>query len=219
VTDDEGDSPHAPGYAAERFTAFSDAVVAIAITLLILPLMESVGDISSTEGGTWRWLGDHHDQLVSFVLSFAIIAMFWVGNHRQFSRVQRVDAAVIWLMMAWLVTIVWLPVATSITGAAGSGDPVAKSIYMGSMVVTSLLSLCTRLYLRQHPGLHDTPETALIRGVGNDLSLAVLFSLALVISLLFPAIGYYSLILMGANGVLERTITRVFLSRDGRVTG
>ena len=61
---------------AERLKAFTDAVVAIAMTLLILPLMESVTDVGGEGGGVAEWLDDHAGQLFGFALSFVMIATF-----------------------------------------------------------------------------------------------------------------------------------------------
>src|SRR6478735_6009389 len=67
---------------AERLKAFSDAVVAIAMTLLILPLMESVRDVAAHDLSTWEWLNENAGQLLSFALSFVLIANFWLTHHR-----------------------------------------------------------------------------------------------------------------------------------------
>ena len=76
--------PSQPGYPAERTKAFIDAAVAIALTLLILPLMESVGEVAGEGEDALTWLQDHRGQLVSFVLSFVLIALFWLIHHHLF---------------------------------------------------------------------------------------------------------------------------------------
>lgn len=61
-------------FGAERAKTFVDAVVAIAMTLLILPLMESVAAAGGTGETAAEWVGGHGGQLFAFVLSFAVIA-------------------------------------------------------------------------------------------------------------------------------------------------
>lgn len=193
---------------AERSVAFIDAVVAIAMTLLILPLMESVSDVADAGDDTLHWLAEHQQQLVSFVLSFVIIAMFWMFHHRLFARVEGITTPLMWLLVGWLLTIVWLPVATAITGVMSDDDNLAKVIYVGSMIATSLFSLAIRLYLRSHPQLHRNPATSLVAGIAADLSTAALFGIALAVALLVPAIGYNALFLMLLTPLVQKLLRR-----------
>jgi hypothetical protein len=68
---------------------FTDAVVAIAMTLLILPLMESVAEAGRDGVTTADYLSEHGGQLFSFALSFVIIASFWAGHHSLVEHVER----------------------------------------------------------------------------------------------------------------------------------
>ena len=110
---DEQRSADAELPSAERLKAFTDAVVAIAMTLLILPLMDSVTD--ATESGAGAWVAAEWPSLLTFMLSFVLIANFWITHHRMFAKVERVNQALLWLTILWMFTIVWLPVATAIT--------------------------------------------------------------------------------------------------------
>lgn len=195
-------------FGVERTKAFVDAVVAIAMTLLILPLMESIGEAAGTGDDAATWVGEHTSQLVSFALSFVIIAMFWMNHHRLFLRVTHISSALMWLLMAWSLSIVWLPVATALSGQMASADPVAEALYIGSMVATSLLSLGIRAYLRAHPAAHDASRDALLEGMSVDISMAVLFSIALALSLVFPPVGYFSLFVMLLMDVVQRVFER-----------
>jgi len=158
-------------YPADRVKAFIDAVVAIAMTLLILPLMESIGDTAAQEADAVAWVTDHGGQLVSFVLSFVIIAMFWIIHHRLFASVKQVNAALLWVCAAWLLSIVWLPVATALTGRMSDEDQLAKILYVGSMALTAILTLVLRWYLLSHPELHESTSVELRRGMMVDLSM------------------------------------------------
>lgn len=202
-------------YPAERPKAFIDAVVAIAMTLLILPLMESVGDIAASEGSAREWLTEHHWQLTSFLLSFVIIAMFWFGHQRMFSTVERVSPRLLWLTMPWLLSIVWLPVATALTGRMPNTDTLTLVIYIGSMVFTALSMLILRLFfLRHHSEFGDMSVPMLRRGLSADITTSLLFALALTVSVLLPAVGYASLFLMLLSNPVGRLVHRM-LSRSG----
>lgn len=200
-------------FPAERAKAFADAVVAIAMTLLILPLMEAVADVAGADQSAEHWFAEHQQQLLSFVLSFVIIAMFWISHHRQFSRVERVTTPLLWIVMAWLLSIVWLPVATSMSGQMSDTDALVKIVYIGSMILTALSSLAIRIYLSAHPGLHDMPRAVIARGMAADIAIALLFAIALILSVLFPVLSYYPLFLMFLSGPLQRALAPLLGSR------
>jgi uncharacterized membrane protein len=207
--DDTGESTRLRVYNAERAKAFIDAVVAIAMTLLILPLMESVAESASRQEGAAVWLHDHQGQLVSFVLSFAIIAMFWINHHRLFAVVENVSVPLLWITMAWLLSIVWLPVATAMSGQMKDTDNLVKALYIGSMILTSLLTLTMRIYLSRHPALHAASENELRRGMSVDISMALLFGVALTIAMIFPALSYWPMFVMVLVGPVQGLIARL----------
>lgn len=212
ITRMSDDDATARGLSADRSKAFVDAVVAIAMTLLILPLMDSVGDSADADHTTGQWLADHHGQLQSFVISFVIIAMFWLLHHRLFTRVTAVSQGLMWLTMAWMLTIVWMPVVTALTGQVAD-DPLQKVLYIGTLVVTSVMLLITRLYLARHPQLHELTPDDLRIGVSIDLAMIALWLLALGLSLAFPVIGYASLLVMFGTGAVQGLIVRLLRRR------
>ena len=198
---------------AERLKAFTDAIVAIAMTLLILPLLDSVGEAASEKLTTWEWLQADAAPILVFVLSFVIIANFWMTHHRVFSRVERVDEGLIWITMAWALTIVWLPVATAVIGQMDTDD-LQRVLYIGSMALTSTLQLLTRLHLRARPLLHDIPRDALQAGMLADIVTTGLFLVSLVIALTVPGVGYAALFLMILVGPVQAAGMRALRRRD-----
>ncbi len=194
-------------YPAERTKAFVDAVVAIAMTLLILPLMESVSEF--TGSGALPWLHEHAAQLSSFVVSFVIIGMFWINHHRLFARVEKVTSGLLWIQLMWLLSIVWLPVATALSGRMSDEDPFVKIVYIGSMILTSLLTVATRVFLLRRPALvGDAPE-AIRQGIAVDLAMATLFGVALLLSLLFPVLSYWPMFVMFLSPTMQRLYGRM----------
>ena len=174
----------------ERLLTFVDAVVAIAITLLVLPLAEVARDART--GHVTDLLREHSDDLVGFVLSFAVIARLWTAQHAIVASLVRQNTAVLQLLLAWSFTIVFLPFPTALATAT-SDDGVAKLLYIGTMAVSSaLLALIARTIGRDRT-LRDTdlaPDAAQATGT------TIAFLLALAISVTFPAIGYWPLLLL-----------------------
>lgn len=200
---------------AERLVFFTDAVVAIAMTLLILPLMESIGD-APDEGDTLHWLGAHRSQLVSFVLSFVIISVFWRAHHRLFEHVATVTQRLFVLDFCWMFTVVWLPIATALTGAMRTFDPESRAydrtlvlLYIGTLAVNSLLLYLMSVVVRRTPATWrpDDPPTRRM-GEAVNLSMTILFSLAAVLALLFPAINMATMLLLFFTGPLANLLLR-----------
>jgi uncharacterized membrane protein len=108
-----------------------------------------------------------------------------------------------------MLSIVWLPVATSLSGQMRSEDATAKTVYIGSMIITSLLSVAIRAYLARHRELHDIAGRDLRNGIAVDLALATLFALALTLSLVLPVVGYYSMLIMFASAPAQLLYRRI----------
>ena len=117
----------------DRFVTFRDAVVAIAITLLVLPLVElidgsepesSLADVLSTEGAAF----------FGFFLSFAVIARLWLAHHHLVEGVGAYDHAFLLLNLLWILTIVVLPFATQVV-AAYPVTPLPVFLYIGTITL------------------------------------------------------------------------------------
>jgi Endosomal/lysosomal potassium channel TMEM175 len=79
---------------------FSDAVFAIAITLLVLPLADS----HITDENVGRQILDLAPKMFSFALSFLIIGLLWIGHNRGFSLIARVDRKLMFLNLPFLTS-------------------------------------------------------------------------------------------------------------------
>ena len=98
----------------ERYVTFIDAIVAIAITLLVLPLVELTSD---HHGTTSELLRDHAAQFYSFALSFLVIFRLWWSQHRLLRFVVDGDKVVVRGLGLWVMTIVFLPFPTALVAA------------------------------------------------------------------------------------------------------
>lgn len=174
----------------DRFLTFIDAIVAIAITLLVLPLAEAATEVG--DGSVGDLLRETDDKLLAFFLSFLVIAQLWMSQHYIVSGLVVQNTLVTRLLLAWTLTIVFLPFPTALV-AEVSDDPATKILYIGTMALSSaLLALLARAIGRDR-SLRDTdrrPDQAQAAGA------VVGFVLALAITLTFPATGYYPLLLL-----------------------
>lgn len=192
---------------AERMVFFTDAVVAIAMTLLILPLLESVSDAAREGVDTLGYFREHDGQLFAFALSFFIIGLFWRRHDRLFEHVIHQGRGLFLLNLLWMFTIVWLPVATAMVGAMET-DPLQLAIYIGTMLTTSLITLVMQVLLLRHPQLTE-PEHTVSRAVLAPMIATIgLFALALILALTVPGLHYWSLLVLVLSGPLERLVRR-----------
>ena len=97
--------------AAERLMFFSDAVVAIAITLLALELPVPAGDTAAAMG---RDLASHANEFVAFLISFVVIASHWVVHYQVFRYVRRAPRGLVGLNLIWLLLIIVTPFTTRV---------------------------------------------------------------------------------------------------------
>src|SRR5690349_15200030 len=135
---------------AERMKFFTDAVVAIAMTLLILPLLESVSEAVKEDLDTAEFLRDHGGQIFAFVLSFLIIARFWVSHERLFDPVEHWTGPLMVLNVLWMLSVVVLPVVTAMVGSL-EADRLLLGLYIGTMLVSSLVLTAMSLVVLRNP--------------------------------------------------------------------
>ncbi|MGJ0390993.1 TMEM175 family protein [Microbacterium sp. CGR1] len=195
-------------FRTERFKAFVDAVVAIAMTLLILPLMESVSDAASDKLSTAEFFSEHSGQLLSFGLSFVLIATFWMGHHRQYRDVEWITTPLLWINIAWMATIVWLPVPTAMIGQLDT-DLLQPVVYIGTLILTQVTTLAGWVYLLRHPDFTTTPVETLRAGVIGDLAAIILFLVALAIAVFVQPYGYAGLLVLLLSGVVTKLLDRI----------
>jgi uncharacterized membrane protein len=139
--------------AAERLVFFSDAVVAIAITLLALNLPEIAGH---SNPAVLRSMGRATDAYVPFLISFVVIAAHWRAHHRLYQNVSRLDSRLITIDMVWLLMIIITPYATRVLsgGQGDEGFAVRFSLYAVIQVVTMVTFLLMRRHIRLGAFLH-----------------------------------------------------------------
>lgn len=191
----------------ERLVFFTDAVVAIAMTLLILPLVEAVTDAARGGLDTAGFLLKNDGPLLGFGLSFIIIAAFWHSHDRLFEHVESQDAVLLWLNVGWMFTIVWLSVATALVGAMDT-DRVLLGVYIGSMLATSLLTLALNLWTRHRPQLQQADRPMTIRSTRAVAANSCLFAVALLLAVIFPGLGFWSLLVLLADPLVTRLLNR-----------
>ncbi|HEY9698365.1 MAG TPA: TMEM175 family protein [Trichocoleus sp.] len=123
----------------DRIIFFSDAVFAIAITLLALNV-KPPDESNSAQLPFVYLLSIVFPKFQSYVISFLVIAIYWVGHHRYFRYIKRYDYTLFWLNIIFLMCIVFLPFPTALLDDYG-GHRAAVMFYAGSMTITGLMKV------------------------------------------------------------------------------
>jgi len=175
---------------AERLVFFTDAVVAIAITLLVLPLVDAVGEAVDERHSSVEVVTGNVRQIFSFLLSFVVIAQLWTAHHRLFQGVSTVGGGVVVLNMLWVLTIVALPFPTEMVGGYGD-DRFTVVLYIGTILASSACLTALGVTVRG-------------RLAGDGASMTVLLALALLVAGLVPGVAYWALLLLFLGPLVER---------------
>ncbi|WP_158220494.1 TMEM175 family protein [Kineosporia sp. A_224] len=191
----------------ERIVVFADAVVAIACTLLVLPLV----DLATQDAGAPldSLLGDHLGELGAFALSFAVIARLWVAHHRLFERVGAYDTTLVRLTLAWLFTVAFLPFPTAILATQSGHGP--STLYVGTLTLSSLALASTAAWVSAHPALRRDVTQATAADEPHWTT-AVLFVTAFALTALVPRASVWPLLLLLLSGPIDALRRR----RSGR---
>jgi uncharacterized membrane protein len=146
--------------AADRVVFFSDAVLAIAITLLALDLPIPALDHHLTEVELLRQFGHDWSTYLNFVISFLVIGNHWLSHRHIFRYVCRTDSVVGRLNMLWLLMMIATPYATRLL--TGDGARGVRFLIYGLIQIIATLCLLgiSRHTARAGLLLPDAPERA-----------------------------------------------------------
>lgn len=148
------------GKALDRLIAFTDAIVAVAITLLVLPLTDFFGGVTSANLAA-KFASREFIQLVEgFLISFLTIFSFWNSHRLLFAEHDRLPRRAYWFNMVWLLVILLIPAMTSILVHDSEGLPTI--IYGGALLLGSVCSVAMRWSIMQTYRLRDFVTTGLL---------------------------------------------------------
>ena len=197
----------------ERIVFFSDAVFAIAITLLALeirlPIIAEPAALPAALAGLLP-------QIFTYVLSFLVVGLFWVGHHRIFRFITGYNYQFVWLNVFFLLGVAFIPVPTQVVGQYGD-TPLGTIFYAGCLVVIGLLELLLWCYAAWgHRLVPADASPRLLRFLGLRILVGpVVFALSIPIALFNPyaAQASWALIVLG-HAILRRRYPHEHQLRD-----
>jgi uncharacterized membrane protein len=193
----------------ERLVFFSDAVVAIALTLLILPLADAAPDAAEKYAHSFEVITANQAKIYSFLLSFAVIARLWMAHHRLFEEVKAYNQRLMQLNLCWLLTIVVLPFPTEMIGKFHD-DRFTAAFYIGTMLAANICLFGMVLTVRADPALAKHSDGISDRRRFMLGVTTAILAVALVLAASVPRVGYFALLLL----VLSSPIGWIRYRRD-----
>ncbi len=180
----------------ERVAFFSDAIFAIAMTLLVVGLdVPTIADETSAKD-LWSALGDAQPKIIIFFVSFAVLGSFWLRHHRFMSRLQCVDRPTTALMLVYLGLIAFLPFPSGLLGEY-TDNAVAVSFYAVCIAAVAFVSSIMTDVAHRHRLLSHQPTAEAVKWQRILQGLPIVYFLATVpLAFVSASAAVYSWILL-----------------------
>lgn len=150
----------------ERLVFFSDAVFAIAITLLVL-------EIKAPPGGAplARSLLDLWPSYVAYAISFLAIGAIWLNHHKMYDHIVRVDDGALMLNLLQLMIIAFIPFPTAVLAESlrhGADAAIGAAFYGSTLFALGIIvNVAWRQAARGHRLLHESLSPNMVRRLGH----------------------------------------------------
>src|SRR5262245_11736393 len=185
---DTGEDPPLVGRDTMRLEAFSDAVFAITITLLVLEIRPPTDYTNLLHGLLALW-----PSYLAYAVTFLFIGQVWANHHVMFDHITAADRVVLLFNTLLLMAVAFLPFATSVLAGAlrsGEGQRTAVTFYGIAFDVTALTFNAVWQYARRHGLLSEPLDSAGAIAIGRRFQLALAWlTTGALLGLLLPILG------------------------------
>lgn len=182
-------------FSTRRLEALTDGVFAIAMTLLVLDLAVPNIKTVTDSHGLWGALGPLAGNIISFTISFAILALMWGIHVRQFDGIKRIDERVLNYNNLRLFVVVLIPFTTSLVGEYNQVS-LASFLYALNLFALAVVTLLQGTYLDKHPSFFENFDKAeATAGNQRSLAFAVCAAIVLVGSIFLGPYAYFGFFL------------------------
>ena len=161
----------------DRLAAFSDGVIAIIITIMVL-------ELKVPHGTGWAALMSVLPHFVSYVLSFIYLSIYWNNHHHLLHTVTRVDGLILWVNSSLLFCLSLIPVATAWMGENFLA-PVPTAVYGVILLMPAIAYYFLQKAIMRKQGAHSMLAAALGADFKGKIS-PVLYVAAIAVAFVVP---------------------------------
>jgi uncharacterized membrane protein len=192
----------------ERLVLFTDAVVAIIITLMVLEVKMPTLPHHASDAQLTQALSDLWPKYLAVFLSFMVVGQFWSMHHRRFAWVPHVTAPVVWLNLLFLLFLATIPFVTAIL--AEQTGRLSTMLYAADLAIVSLIVLVLWWVLGRDARIKEDPSARheMQMGAQAAAATALLFLVSIGIATMNPTLARYSWALVFFANVLVRWLHR-----------
>ncbi len=194
-----------------RLAALTDGVFAIVMTLLVLEISipEIVPSLAHTE--LPHRLIELWPQVLSYIISFIILGLFWYLHHMAFHHIKRSDSGLIWLNIVFLMFIALIPFSTALFGSFAK-EQLPLIIYISNIIVASIMRLLIWTYATGKHRLVDkdiSPRLVKWDKIGS-LGFCIILMLMIGVSFISVVAARSIFALLGVFGITSQFFARKF---------
>ncbi len=193
-----------------RIEAFSDGVIAIIITIMVL-------EIHPPEAPTWEALSHLWPTLLGYVLSFAYVAIYWVNHQRLVGFAPRFSVGLHWANMLLLFTLSLVPISTGWMGRFPL-TTVPTATYLITLILPAAAWMWLDAEVLKLKGADAAPKHVIHAEQIKQIGSFLIYGSGIVLAFVHPAIALLcaalvSLIWFVPDGPIDRLLTRFTHSR------
>ena len=141
----------------DRTIALSDGIFAFALTLLVLSISVPQAADGGSSSELWTALKSRESELISYLISFAVIGSFWIRHHKFCGTLKAIDGPFLVINLFYLATIAFIPYPAQLLG--DFGDSTAFAVYASAISISIIASFALAEYSTR-AGLVTTDPSA-----------------------------------------------------------
>lgn len=196
-----------------RIEALVDGIFAVAMTLLVIDLRLPEHLHITSDAQLREALEELLPNFYSWLVSFIVLGVFWVGNHRVYTHVRHVDGGLVWRTILMLGGASLLPFASAVNGHMFS--QLAQALYAAVMILIAFGSLLVARHIHRNPQLcaHPMDEATYVAICARLCGLGVIALLSVALAGLFPGSANCAFMLAWALRPLGNAVARRYAAQ------